>query len=96
MVGQNNCPTKIKQANRGSIMACYHREKTKYPGVFIVERNGKKSLYILYRREGTRKLIERNWAARLVAGHRHEQIRSVPDESRESPPATSKNDGSKL
>jgi len=39
-------------------MACYHREKTKYPGVFIVERNGKKSLYILYRREGTRKLIE--------------------------------------
>ena len=36
----------------------YKREKTKYPGVFIVERGTSKLLYILYRKLGSRKLIE--------------------------------------
>ena len=36
----------------------YQREKTKYPGVFIVERGTSKLLYILYRKPGSRKLIE--------------------------------------
>ena len=36
----------------------YKREKTKYPGVFLVERDSRKFLYILYRKPGSRKLIE--------------------------------------
>ena len=36
----------------------YKREKTKYPGVFIIERGDIKLLYILYRKPGSRKLIE--------------------------------------
>ena len=36
----------------------YKREKTKYSGVFIVERGTSKLLYILYRKPGSRKLIE--------------------------------------
>ena len=36
----------------------YKREKTKYPGVFLVERDASKLLYILYRKPGSRKLIE--------------------------------------
>ena len=36
----------------------YKREKTKYPGVFFVERGASKLLYILYRKPESRKLIE--------------------------------------